>query len=275
MDGGRGRDHLWGYLTPTTGDITGGPGRDAGVQRGLPGRPAAAGRRHPRPGPGTLTVRFTDAPPGGAVTDVTSLRLPDYGRWRFVGSEADEALHGGTARLVARAAAATTACSARPRTTCSSAGPAATRSTAATARTGAGPSARVPASRADLSGSARSRQHDDRSVVHVDRTVTVSVLDEPREECGRLLRPERPDGALVAAERQTSSVHTPSGVSSRARTLQSWCRHSTVMTRPPLGAWPTPRRRPTGRPATRGPPRRSARSAAPRRARWPSPRHLV
>ena len=103
MDGGRGRDHLWGYLTPSTDAITGGPGRDdLGFNVAYRG-----GRQRPVGGTldlaaGTLTVRLRDAPSWTAsVTDVTSLRLPDYGRWRFVGSAADETLHGGTARLVA------------------------------------------------------------------------------------------------------------------------------------------------------------------------------
>ncbi len=104
MDGGRGRDHLWGYLTPNTVAITGGPGRDdlafnvayrGGRQRPVGGTLDLA--------TGTLTVRLTDAPPWRArVTDVTSVGLPDYGRWRFVGSDAAEVLRGGTAPLVAR-----------------------------------------------------------------------------------------------------------------------------------------------------------------------------
>ena len=39
---------------------------------------------------------------GASVTEVTSVGLPGYGRWRFVGSDAAEVLRGGTAALVAR-----------------------------------------------------------------------------------------------------------------------------------------------------------------------------
>ena len=104
MDGGRGHDHLWGYLTPATGVIKGGPGRDdlafnvayrGGRQRPVGGTLDLAA--------GTLTVRLADAPSWRAsVTDVTSVGLPGYGRWRFVGSDAAEVLRGGTAALVAR-----------------------------------------------------------------------------------------------------------------------------------------------------------------------------
>ena len=104
MDGGRGRDHLWGYLTPNTGAITGGAGRDElGFNVAYRG-----GRQRPEGGTldlaaGALTVRLADAPSWSAtVTDVAVLRLPDYGRWRFIGSAADETLRGGTARLVAQ-----------------------------------------------------------------------------------------------------------------------------------------------------------------------------
>jgi Ca2+-binding RTX toxin-like protein len=101
MDGGRARDHLFGYLSSDTVAITGGAGRDelsfnveyrGGALRPVGGTlDLAAGR---------LTVRLKDAPSWTAsVTDVTSLRLPGYGRWRFVGSDADEVLRAGGARV--------------------------------------------------------------------------------------------------------------------------------------------------------------------------------
>ncbi|GAA2134530.1 calcium-binding protein [Nocardioides bigeumensis] len=103
MDGGPGRDFLWGYLTAQTSAITGGPGRDdfafnvayvGGDRRPVGGALDLAS--------GTLVVRLRDAPSWAAsVTDVESVGLPGYGRWRFDGSAGNDVLRVGSARVVA------------------------------------------------------------------------------------------------------------------------------------------------------------------------------
>jgi Ca2+-binding RTX toxin-like protein len=103
MDGGPGRDHLWGYLTSQTGTITGGTGRDDfGFNVAYVG-----GARRPVGGTldlgaSTLVVRLRDAPAWSAsVTDVEAVGLPGYGRWRFNGTDGDDVLRVGSARVVA------------------------------------------------------------------------------------------------------------------------------------------------------------------------------
>jgi len=103
MDGGPGHDRLWAYLSSDTGSITGGSGRDVFSFN----TEYLGGRRRPVGGivdlaAGALTVRRADVPPWrAALTDVSVVEPPSYGRWRFVGSDEPEVLRGSSARLVA------------------------------------------------------------------------------------------------------------------------------------------------------------------------------